>query len=145
MTRFPRGLPERPAVQGANILALHRLDAAAGAAKRLPVPDDAEALHDFRVGLRRLRTLLRSYGEALEGRVRRKTVKAVRRLGRDTNSARDTEVLESLLKGWDKALQPSHRAVAVRAPAALPSAVSRAARTFQSAPMRTSPSACTSP
>ncbi|MBI5883602.1 MAG: CHAD domain-containing protein [Elusimicrobia bacterium] len=107
--RFPRGLPERPAVQGAALLALHRLDAAAAAAKRLPVPDDAEALHDFRVGLRRLRTLLRSYGEALEGRVRRKTVKAVRRLGRDTNSARDTEVLESLLKGWEGALQPSHR------------------------------------
>ncbi|MBI4676357.1 MAG: CHAD domain-containing protein [Elusimicrobia bacterium] len=108
MKRFPRNLPERPGTQGAGLLALHRLDAAAAAAERLPRSDDSEALHDFRVALRRLRVVLRLYRQAFRGRVPRISLKRVRKLARDTNEARDTEVLEARLKGWADDLKPGH-------------------------------------
>ncbi|MFA6318318.1 MAG: CHAD domain-containing protein [Elusimicrobiota bacterium] len=109
-TRLPRGLPEKPAGQGASLLALHHLNASSAAARRLAAAEDSEALHDFRVGLRRLRVHLKAYAGCFSDLVRRRTVKAVRRLARDTNSARDAEVLEGILKGWEKTLKPSHKA-----------------------------------
>ena len=48
----------RPPEEGARRLALSYLDQAARARPRLADPADAEALHDFRVGLRRLRSCL---------------------------------------------------------------------------------------
>lgn len=72
-------------------LAMVHLTAAAQARARLKNPDDGEALHDFRVALRRLRSLLRAYRPYAEI-VPKKLRKRLRRITRATNAARDAEV-----------------------------------------------------
>jgi CHAD domain-containing protein len=72
-------------------LALAHLDAAVRARVRLKDPEDTEALHDFRVALRRLRSLLRAY-RPYAGIVPKKLRKRLRRIARATNAARDAEV-----------------------------------------------------
>ena len=69
-------------------LLLELLDTAAQCAKRLTDSDDSEALHDFRVALRRLNANQRAYRAPLGV----KLGKGVRRLARTTNVARDREV-----------------------------------------------------
>ena len=69
-------------------LLLELLDTAAQCAERLTDSDDSEALHDFRVALRRLNANQRAYREPLGV----KLGKGVRRLARSTNTARDREV-----------------------------------------------------
>lgn len=49
-------LLDRPAAEAARLLALRMLDAAAAARLRMDNPADPEALHDFRVAIRRLRS-----------------------------------------------------------------------------------------
>ena len=74
-----RGLPEdlldRPAPEGARWIALVRLRELVHERKRLDSPGDRDAVHDFRVALRRLRSLLRAYRGVLDdsvpGRIRR--------------------------------------------------------------------------
>jgi CHAD domain-containing protein len=79
-------------------IALAHLDAAAQAHARLLDDSDAEALHDLRVALRRLRSLLRAYrpwlGRTVPGKLRRQ----LRKLARATNEARDAEVQLAWLK-----------------------------------------------
>lgn len=88
MTRIRLTAPvERACVQLARI----HLAAAARAARRLQNPRDGEALHDFRVALRRLRSLLRAYRKHLRP-LPKKLRRGLRRLARDTNRARDAEV-----------------------------------------------------
>lgn len=72
-------------------LALAQLDAAAKASTRVARRDDAEALHDFRVALRRLRCVLRAYAPWTDP-VPKYLRKRLRRLARSTNAARDAEV-----------------------------------------------------
>ncbi|HET7039062.1 MAG TPA: CHAD domain-containing protein, partial [Gemmatimonadales bacterium] len=82
-------LPVRAAVAR---VARDRLREADHALARLGRAGDAEALHDFRVAVRRLRSLLRAYRRWL-GRVAAKPVRRrLRRLGRATNAGRDAEV-----------------------------------------------------
>jgi len=81
-------LPLHLAVQR---LALAQLDAAVTASARFTDRDDAEALHDFRVALRRLRSVLRTYAPWY-GPVPKNLHKRLRRLARATNAARDAEV-----------------------------------------------------
>lgn len=72
-------------------LALEQLDAAAKASARVKNNDDAEALHDFRVALRRLRSILRAYAPWYDPAAKN-LHKRLRHLARATNTARDTEV-----------------------------------------------------
>jgi CHAD domain-containing protein len=72
-------------------LAIVHLTAAARARARLRNPEDSEALHDFRVALRRLRSLLRAYRPYAEI-VPKKLRRRLRRIARATNAARDAEV-----------------------------------------------------
>ena len=65
--RLDGELLDGPAAAGARVLALGRLADAEEAAARLADPADAEALHDFRVAVRRLRSTLRLLAPALEG------------------------------------------------------------------------------
>jgi CHAD domain-containing protein/CYTH domain-containing protein len=83
---------DRPAEEGARLVALALVDAAERAADRLERGDDDEALHDFRVGLRRLRSTLRAFRPWLKGGVKRKHERRLRTLARATNAARDAEV-----------------------------------------------------
>jgi CHAD domain-containing protein/CYTH domain-containing protein len=84
--------PDQPAEEGARRLALAYLEAARVGRARLAGREDAEALHDYRVALRRLRSCLGSYRRELRSTVTRKSVRRLRRLAHLTNSTRDLEV-----------------------------------------------------
>lgn len=68
------------------------LDDLRKARRRLERGGDADALHDFRVALRRLRSWLRAYRPSLRDTVRGPTLRALRTVADLTNGARDTEV-----------------------------------------------------
>jgi CHAD domain-containing protein len=103
-------LLSRPPEEGARLIALSYLDQAAAAFPRLQDPEDSEALHDFRVGLRRLRSCLRSYGPWLEESLPKKLRRRLRDLARATNPGRDTEVQIEWLRGRSRHLGSYHRA-----------------------------------
>jgi CHAD domain-containing protein len=88
------------------------LDAARAAAGRLADAADVEALHDFRVALRRLRTLLRSFRDELGPPVPKKLQRRLRDLARATNPGRDAEVQLAWVR--------THRSELGRRPAGLP-------------------------
>lgn len=73
-------------------------------------PDDETAVHDLRVGIRRIRTVLRSgsrlYGAAVVGRI----AEGLRAVAQATNVLRDEEVLAETLELLS--LQPVERAAA---------------------------------
>jgi CHAD domain-containing protein/CYTH domain-containing protein len=85
-------LLDRPAAEAARLLALRLLDDAAAARLRLGRPDDPEALHDFRVAIRRLRSTLRAWREVLDEGVSPRVLRRLRRLARATGESRDLEV-----------------------------------------------------
>ncbi len=96
--------PTRPLLELSTRDAVRRiagryLAAAAKGLSRLENPEDPKRLHAFRVAIRRLRSLLRSYkpwiGRVAGGRVRRE----LRELTRETNAARDAEVQLEWLAG----------------------------------------------
>jgi CHAD domain-containing protein len=91
----------QPAGTVVRHLARQLLEEAQAAAARLD-GNDPEALHDFRVAVRRLRTLLRAWEETAQ--VPPKTTRRLRKLARATNEARDLEVaLENLRRRADAA------------------------------------------
>jgi hypothetical protein len=87
MADFPADLLERPAVDAASLVALRYLDDSTTAATRLSDRTDAEALHDFRVAVRRLRVTLQAYPGLREG-VPKKYRRRLRKLTRATNAVR---------------------------------------------------------
>lgn len=104
------GLLSRSPEEGARLLALSFLDQAAEARPRLSDPTDTEALHDFRVGLRRLRSCLRAYSVQLDGSIPRKLARRLKRLAGSTGPGRDTEVQIEWLRGRSPHLAAHHRA-----------------------------------
>ncbi|HEX2205650.1 MAG TPA: CHAD domain-containing protein [Longimicrobium sp.] len=100
--RTPAELLDLAPERGARWLALRFLDEAAAAHARMEDAADARALHDFRVGLRRLRSALKAYAEYLGGSVTKKDRRRVRDLARATGESRDAEVhIEWLQKRLD--------------------------------------------
>lgn len=98
------------AATGARVLLLDNLDRADQAAQRLVRGQDGEALHDFRVALRRLRVTERAYRPSFgESAVPRKLRRRLRRLMRSTATARDTEVQLALLASPRAELRPHQR------------------------------------
>lgn len=83
---------ERDPDEGARRLALGFLDQAAAAKDRISDPQDTEALHDFRVGLRRLRSTLGIYRDLLAESVGKKLAKRLKALADSTGEGRDAEV-----------------------------------------------------
>lgn len=96
--------------EGARRLALAHLDQAMAAFPRLQDPEDSEALHDFRVALRRLRSHLRAYGEQLDDSLPKKLRRRLGRLARETGPGRDMEVQAEWLKPQARHLASSQRA-----------------------------------
>lgn len=86
-------LLELSAPRAARWLALHFLAEARAARARLDDPADAEALHDFRVAIRRLRSTVRAYAAHLEDGIGRKDRRRLRALAHATGDARDGEVM----------------------------------------------------
>lgn len=103
-------LLSRPPEEGARLIALSWLDQAAAAFPRLQDPADTEALHDFRVALRRLRSCLRSYRPYLEESLPKKLRRRLRDLAASTGPGRDTEVQIEWLRGRSRHLGSYHRA-----------------------------------
>lgn len=103
------GLEQRPAAEAVRLVAMSRLEEAAAALARLDEPGDEEALHDFRVALRRLRTILRAY-RPLVGRAARKQMRRrLRGLARITNAGRDAEVQLAWFRAQGQDLTPGQR------------------------------------
>jgi CHAD domain-containing protein len=102
------GLFSRPPEEGARLLALSFLDQAAEARPRLADSADSEALHDFRVGLRRLRSCLKAYSAQID--IPKKLERRLRRLAGSTGPGRDTEVQIEWLRGRVPHLSSQHRA-----------------------------------
>jgi CHAD domain-containing protein/CYTH domain-containing protein len=86
------GLLDLGAERGARRLALAFLDDAEAARARLEQGDDDEALHDFRVAIRRLRSTARAYADHLGGSIGGKDRRRLSNLADATNDARDLEV-----------------------------------------------------
>ncbi|MGE0787800.1 MAG: CHAD domain-containing protein [Sandaracinaceae bacterium] len=85
-------LLERSAADGARKVALDYLAEARAAAEHLVDPQHDEALHDFRVALRRLRATLRAYRSLVEDSVSKKLRKRIAKVASATNGGRDAEV-----------------------------------------------------
>src|ERR1035437_4139718 len=92
MKKLPADLLDRPAPEGARWFALARLRGLILERKRLDDPDDTEALHDFRVALRRLRSVVRAYGSLLDDSVSPKIRRRLSRMADAAGVSRDAEV-----------------------------------------------------
>jgi CHAD domain-containing protein/CYTH domain-containing protein len=88
----PAGVLDLPAERGARRLALAFLDDAEAAHQRLERGGDDEALHDFRVAVRRLRSTVRAYREPLAGSIGGGDRRRLAALADATGAARDLEV-----------------------------------------------------
>src|SRR6202521_4568478 len=83
---------ERSPEEGARRLALAYLDDAAAALPRLADLEDAEALHDLRVAVRRLRSSLKAHHAQLGDSVPKKLARRLRRLPPAPRAGRDAAV-----------------------------------------------------
>ena len=107
-------LLERPPEEAARLLALSFLAEASAAHGRLRNPDDGEALHDFRVAVRRLRSCCRGFRPYLKASVSRKQRRRLREITLATNAARDTEVQLNWVRARREQLLETERAGADR-------------------------------
>jgi CHAD domain-containing protein len=107
---LPDDLLHRSAEEAARRLALKALSAARAAERRLDDRADPEALHDFRVAIRRLRSLLRAYKAQLGSAVRQKDRRKLRDLQRATGGGREAEVALEWLTKQQSSLAPEHLA-----------------------------------
>jgi CHAD domain-containing protein len=103
---------DRPPAEGATAIALATLAEARERADRMSDPSDAEALHDLRVSVRRLRSTLSAWRGPLGDAVRDKDLRRLRRVARATGEARNAEVLLAWIEGIHGSLPPGHRAAA---------------------------------
>jgi CHAD domain-containing protein len=85
-------LLRQPVERASREVALRLLDRADEERRRLGRDDDPEALHDFRVAVRRLRSWLKAFKEPLRGSVSGKHRDALRTVAHATNGSRDAEV-----------------------------------------------------
>lgn len=85
-------LTETSPEEGARRIAISFAIEAREASSRLLAGNDPEALHDLRVSLRRLRSLIRFFEAELKESLRGRTRKRLRRIASATGEARDAEV-----------------------------------------------------
>jgi CHAD domain-containing protein/CYTH domain-containing protein len=106
---LPEHLLDLPADEAARLLALQLLGDVVHARSRLDHPDDPEALHDFRVALRRLRSCIRAYRPQLGGSIRGRARRHLRSLARAAGRRRDIQVYEAWVEVQGQALKPYQR------------------------------------
>lgn len=85
------------------------LDDARRAAPGLGARPDPDALHDFRVALRRLRGLLRAYRAPLGPRIPKKLRRRLSTVAESTGAGRDADVMLAWIAGQMKGLSRSER------------------------------------
>lgn len=105
---LPDDLLWRSDEEAARRLALKNLSAAVAAERRLDDRSDREALHDFRVAIRRLRSVVRAYRSQLGGAIRKRDRQDLRKIQRATGSGREAEVALKWLTKQQPSLQPEH-------------------------------------
>lgn len=109
-TTLPDDLLDRSDEEAARRLALKAIAAARAAERRLDDRSDPEALHDFRVAIRRLRSLLRAYKAQLASAVRKKDRARLRDIQCATGGGREAEVALEWLTKQQQDLAPEHLA-----------------------------------
>jgi CHAD domain-containing protein/CYTH domain-containing protein len=107
---LPADLLARSPEEAVRRIAHELLAQAAAARDRLADPQDTEALHDFRVAIRRLRSTERAYRGVLEGSFGDKARKRLRKIARATGASRDLEVQLQWLEAQRGSLTSRHRA-----------------------------------
>lgn len=100
-----------PPEEVARLIALSFLKDAKSSLRRLGKGKDPEALHDFRVALRRLRSCLRAYWPYVRDGVSKKLLNRVRDLARATAQGRDTEVEIALVSAFEDRLTGAEKPV----------------------------------
>ena len=83
---------EQPVERAARVVALRLLDNATKTRARLDDASDADALHDFRVAVRRLRSWLRALEPWLEKSLSEKAKRRLKKAAQLTGDSRDAEV-----------------------------------------------------
>lgn len=101
----------RPAEAGVRLLARRQLEEAREAASRLADPEDAEAVHDLRVALRRLRSTFAAYRTLLTPDATSDALPRVCRIAARTGATRDAQVALDWLRAERDALRPGERAL----------------------------------
>jgi CHAD domain-containing protein/CYTH domain-containing protein len=109
MPDYPAGLLSVPPAVAVEAFAAVLLSEAEAARGRLAGRDDDEALHDFRVAVRRLRSVLRAFKPCVDHEMTGKLRRRLRDLARDTNTARDREVLVTWVRERHAALTRAQR------------------------------------
>jgi len=107
---FPETLLDQPAEETARLIVLRLLTDVAVARLRVGESQDPEALHDFRVALRRLRSAVRAWRPQLAGTVTRRTRRRLRAIARATGRSRDLEVHLEWVRSRSAGLRPYQRA-----------------------------------
>jgi CHAD domain-containing protein/CYTH domain-containing protein len=108
MARLPPDLLDLPAERGARLVARELLRRARALSKRLGPGDAPDALHDFRVALRRVRSWMRAYRPYLGKSIPKRGRKALRALAEATNAGRDAEVHLAWVQQASEGLGPEH-------------------------------------
>jgi CHAD domain-containing protein/CYTH domain-containing protein len=106
---LPADLLARTPEEAVRRIAHELLGQAAAARERLADPQDAEALHDFRVAMRRLRSTERAYRDALQGSFGGRARRLLRKVARATGASRDLEVQLAWLDAQRGSLTSRHR------------------------------------
>ncbi len=104
---------DRPAAEGASTVARALVADALARARSAQRRGGPEALHDFRVAVRRLRSYLRAFRDVLRPALRDRDLRRLRRIARATNAARDVEVLAAWMEEAAGELGPAHRPAAI--------------------------------
>src|SRR5881394_3315471 len=112
MSHFPNDLLTRPASEGIRLIALRRLEDVVHARAGLGDPDKTDALHDFRVAIRRLRSCVRTYRRQLDSSVNRTLRRRLQRFARAAGASRDLEVHIQWLSDQLPHLAPAESAAA---------------------------------
>jgi CHAD domain-containing protein len=107
---LPDTLLEQPAGETARLIMLRLLTDLVVTRLRLGQPGDPEALHDFRVALRRLRSAVRAWRPQLGDMVTKRTRRRLRAIARATGRSRDLEVHLGWVRARSEALREYQRA-----------------------------------
>lgn len=106
MTKRKNGFARLPAGRGAARIALGLLRQAKKAARAAVRSENEEALHDFRVAIRRLRVCLKTYSEHLGKAGAKKMRRRLRDLTEETGPGRDAQVWLEWIAGHEKGFPP---------------------------------------
>ena len=109
MAAFPDALLDEDEARAVRVVALALVADATAQRERLSQSDDPEALHDFRVAIRRLRSWMHLHRPVLGRSAPKRALRWLRRLASASNHGRYAEVLLEWLNAGKGALSARHR------------------------------------